>query len=550
MKKLILKHALANALEYGGRADIQAVLGRVLSEKPALKNKIKQIAKEVKMIVDEVNSWELEKQQAEYKKFGIKEKKKIVKPKYELPELPNAKKGKVITAFPPEPSKHPHIGHAKSALINYLYAQKYKGKIILRFEDTNPELIKGEFYDAFIDNLKWLGLKWNKIDYISNHIPKYYEATERLLKENKAYVCKCKQETIKILRREMKACEHREQSTNENLNLWNDMLKKLKEGEASVRLKISMEHQNPNMRDPTIMRIIEHPHHRTKSKYRVWPMYDFGTALMDGWEKITHRVRSKEFEMRTELQQFIQKSLGMKSPHIMEIARFNLQGVPSSGRIIREMISKGELLGWDDPRLTTLIALRKRGFHPEGIKNFLVATGVSKTESMLTWDMLESYNRSIIDPIANRYFMVTDSVEIKVEAAPSIDFVEELLHPEFPNRGKRKIPVNVNRIFIEKKDFEKLRGMKIRLIGLFNLMLAEEAKFVSQEVDTETQKIQWVSENSVPIKIVMNDGSVVKAIAEPEVVKLKKDSIIQFVRFGFCRVDQIKPELVFYFTHK
>ena len=550
MKKQILKHALANALEYKGRANIQAVLGKVLSEKPGLKNKIKQISKEIKKVVEEINTWEPDKQQAEYKKLGIKEKKKVEKPKDELPELPNAKKGKVVTAFVPEPSKYPHIGHAKSALINFLYAKKYKGKFILRFEDTNPELAKGEFYDAFIDGLRWLGIKWDKIDHISDHIPKYYEATEKLLKENIAYVCKCKQEIIKKLRFEMKGCEHREQSVEENLNLWNQMLEKLKEGDVSVRLKILMEHQNPNLRDPTIMRIIEHPHYRTNSKYRVWPMYDFGTSLMDGWEEITHRIRSKEFELRTELQQFIQKSAGIKSPHIMEIARFNLEGVPSSGRIIREMINNKELLGWDDPRLTTLMALKRRGFQPDGIKKFLVATGISKSESTLTWDMIESYNRSAIDKLANRYFMITDPVSIKVEASPVKTYAEEPLHPEFPDRGKRKIPVNVNKIFIEKKDLEKFSGMKTRLIGLFNIMLAEESKHVSQELGHEISKIQWVSDKNVPVKIVMNDGSIVKGLAEPDVAKLKVDDIIQFVRFGFCRVDQVKPELIFYFTHK
>ncbi len=550
MKKLILKYALANALEYGGRSNIQAVLGRIISEKPSLKNKIKQIAKEIKKTVDEVNSWDTEKQQAKYKKFGVKAKKRDEKPKDELPELLNAKKGKVITAFVPEPSKYPHIGHAKSALINYLYAKKYKGKFILRFEDTNPELAKDEFYTAFMESLKWLGIKWEKVDYISDHIPKYYEATEKLLKENKAYICKCKQETTKKLRFEMKSCEHRDQSVKQNLELWKEMIEKLKEGEVSVRLKISMEHQNPNLRDPTIMRIIEHQHPRTKSKYRVWPVYDFGTSLMDGWESITHRIRSKEFEMRTELQQFIQKSLGTKSPYIMEIARFNLEGVPSSGRIIREMIEKKELLGWDDPRLTTLIALKRRGFNPNGIKKFLLSTGISKSESTLTWDALESYNRSVIDPLANRYFMITEPVQIKIESSPSISFVEEPLHPEFPDRGKRRVPVNANKIFIEKKDLEKFSGMKTRLIGLFNVMLAEEAKYVSQDVTSDTSKIQWISEKNVPISIVMNDGKVINGIVEPEVAKLKVDDIIQFVRFGFCRVDQIKPTLIFYFTHK
>jgi len=278
-------------------------------------------------------------------------------------------------------------------------------------------------------------------------------------------------------------------------------------------------------------------------------MYDFGTSLMDSWENVTHRMRSKEFELRKELQAFIQKTLGFPITYIDEIARFNLEGVESSGRIIREKIASGGLLGWDDPRLTTLMALKRRGFQPEGIREFLIATGVSKTESTITWDKFESFNRRVIEPIANRYFTVFDPVEISVENSPKVTEVKEPLHPDHPERGSRIIPVNTNKIYISKEDFEKLKGKKVRLIGLFNIILDKNSKYVDNEIVQEMPKIQWVSEKSIPVSIVMDDGTVKKGIAEPDVSRLNVNDIIQFVRFAFCRLDD-KKEMKFYFTHK
>jgi glutamyl-tRNA synthetase len=548
-KKIILKYTLLNAVQHDGKANVQVVLGKILSEKPELKNKIKDLISDIQKTVKDVNSWNKEKQENEMKKLGFTVEKKV-KEKKELPDLPDAKIGKVITAFPPEPSKFIHLGHAKAALVNYLYAKKYKGKFIVRFEDTNPLSVKKEYYDAFIDGLKWLEINWDKLDYTSNHIQKFYDVTERLIKENKAYVCVCQQDEIKKNRKLMVKCKCRKNSVQKNLELWKKMLTNFKEGEASVRIKISMNHKNAAMRDPSIMRVIDYPHVRIGSKYRVWPMYDFATSLMDGWEGVTHRVRSKEFEMRRELQQFIQKTVGLKITYITEMARFNLEGVPSSGRQIREMIQNKELTGWDDPRLTTLIALKRRGFDPEGIKEFLISTGVTKTESMLTWDVLESFNRSIIDPKCNRYFAVFDSVEIKITDAPDIKKMSVHLHPDFPKRGFREIPVNLNKIYISKDDFDKLKGKEVRLIGLFNVKLDKQARFASKEVEMKMPKIQWVSEENVPIKIVMNNGSLKQCIAEPEIKKLKADDRIQLVRIGFTRIDHVKPEIILYFTHK
>jgi glutamyl-tRNA synthetase len=539
-----------NAIQYNGKANLGAVVGKILAENPDLKKDMKNVMKEVSKTIKEVNSWKLEKQREKLEEMGFKIEKKSKEDKHELPELPGAIPGKIITAFPPEPSKYPHLGHAKASLINYLYAKKYNGKFILRFEDTNPELAKKEYYDAILDGLKWLGIEWDKLDYISDHIEDYYKITEKLLKDNKAYVCFCKSEKIKTCRKDMVCCECREPPVKENLESWKKMLSgEIKEGEATVRLKISMEHKNAAMRDPSIMRIIDKPHVRTGTKFRVWPMYDFGTSLMDSWEGVTHRIRSKEFELRKELQSFIQKTLGFPITYIDEMARFNLEGVESSGRKIRELIQTKQLMGWDDPRLTTLMALKRRGFQPEAIKEFLISTSITKTESTITWDKFESFNRKVIEPTANRYFSVFDPVKIGIENSPKISEVKEPLHPDYSERGSRTIKVDTNEIYISKEDYEKLKGKKVRLIGLFNITLDKKSKFVNNEIVQEMPKIQWISKENIPVKIVMNDGSLKEGIAEPDVAKLKVDDIIQFMRFGFVRLDD-KRVMKFYFTHK
>ncbi len=542
IEDLAKKYALINALDYNGKANVQAVLAKVIAEDESLRINIKDVAKVVAKVVNQINSMSIDQQRKEFDKLGLKIEKK--EEKKDLPELPFAENGKVVTAFPPEPSKYPHLGHAKAALINYMYAKKYEGKFILRFEDTNPELAKKEYYDAILDGLKWLGIDFDKIDYISDYIEKYYEYTEELIKKRLAYVCLCKQDEIKKLRAEGSECEHRNHDVEKNLELWKKMFKEFKEKEATVRLKIDMKHKNTTMRDPNIIRIIDKEHVRVGRKYRLWPTYDFGTSVMDGLEGVTHRFRSKEFEMRDELQKYIQDILGFKQTYIQEIARFNLEGVPSSGRTIRQLIAEGKLKGWDDPRLTTLMALKRRGFLPEAIKDFLISTGISKSESTLTWDLIESFNRKYLDRIANRYFAVVDPVKIKVNNLPS--FVEEPLHPDFPERGKRRIDVGEN-IYISRKDYENYFGETVRLIGLCNIKLQENVEFAGNEILQEMPKIQWVSEPNIEIKILMNNGEIVKAIAEKNIENCSE--YVQLVRLGFAKLDSRK-DMLFYYTHR
>ncbi|MCD6478223.1 MAG: glutamate--tRNA ligase [Candidatus Aenigmarchaeota archaeon] len=545
LEEKIFGLALRNSLIHNGKANPGSVLGSLISQNPEIKKKIKEVKPIIDEIVERVNAMSVEEQMKEAKKRKISLE---VESKEErgLPPLPNAEVGRVVTAFPPEPSGYPHLGHAKGALINYLYAKMYKGKFILRFEDTNPKLVKEEFYKIQIDGYRWLGIKWDELVYISDHLETFYKYAEKLIKDGHFYLCSCPVEVMREKRAKGEECIHRNQTPEENMKLWKEMLSgKYNEGEIVVRLKGDLSHKNTAMRDPTMLRILRHAHPRHGDKYFIWPSYDFGTAVSDGHWGVTHRIRSKEFELRAELQNYIQKLLGFKPTIIIEQARFNLKGVPASKREIRKLISEGKIKGWDDPRLSTLAALKRRGFLPEAIRNFLLKMGLSKHESLVEWTALETENRKIIDPISNRYFFVSDPVEIVLDK--KFKEAKAPLHPDDPKRGYRIIPVG-QKIYVDKKDFEKFRGKEVRLLHLCNVVLDKKSRVTSTNIK-DVPKIHWVSDKNVKVKIVMPDASVVDGLAEPDFAKEKTNNIIQFERFGFCRVDSENPRIC-YFTHK
>lgn len=544
----IRKIALLNAAEHDGRADANSVLGKIISQHPEARAEIKSLIPRIQKVVEEVNSLDAGEQSRLVESLGIKKKEVKREETHELPELPGAKKGSVITAFPPEPSKYPHLGHAKSALINFNYAKRYKGKFVLRFEDSNPEIVGKEYYGAIIDGLRWLGVKWDRLDYLSDHIPEYYRAVEKLIANGNAYVCLCRQETMKDLREKGLECDHRGNSAAANMKLWRDMLESMKPGSATVRMKIDMENPNTTLRDPSIARIITEPHPRTKKKYRVWPAYDFGTAMLDAWEKVTHRVRTKEFELRKDLQEHILKALGFRPPFVMEIGRFEIKDAITKGREIRDGVVRKIFSGWDDPRLSTLVALRRRGFSPEALKEFLLSTGATKTESVYEWQTIEAFNRKAVDPIADRYFGVIDPMKIKIEGIPRISGIEVSIRPG--SKRKRKIPVKSDLVYIDKEDAKSLMGKNAGMMFLCTVNFGTVKRFVSREISHEIQKIHWVGEPNVKIKIFMPDGSVKTGLGEPAMKKLKVGKIIQLYRIGFCRVDKIGNEIFLYFAHK
>lgn len=556
LKSLITKYALQNALKYKGKANPGAVIGKVLAENPDLRGKAKEIGKEAAKIVSDINKLPLEKQENKLNEIApeLTERKEEAKEK-DIFEFLGIREGqKVVTAFPPEPSKYPHIGHAKAIIVNYELAKRYNGMFYLRFEDTNPELADEEFYKIHMDNYQWLGIKPDKIDYASDFMEEFYKYAEKIISENHAYVCSCSQETIKENRKNGIECQCR-YIHDKNLEKWHEM-QNARAGKYVLRLKGHMQSPNTTLRDPVIFRIIDTPHPRKKSKYRLWPTYDFESAVMDGIEGITHRLRSKEFELRNELQRLIQTMAGFRETKIYEFARFNLEGVESSGRLIREKLRKKELIGWDDPSLTTLVALRRRGFLPEAIREFVLSTGLTKTEAVLTWNDLTAHNRRMLDPKCNRYFFVESPMEIIIGNAPE-QACELKLHPDFQERGSRKFKTN-DKFYVTEKDLRELKeGRLIRLMDCLNFKKVKN-KFVFDSLEYEKYKkhgdkiIHWLpaQKDLVKIEVLMPDRKIAKGLAEPITGKLDVSDIVQFVRFGFCRLDAKKDnKLGFWYTH-
>ncbi len=542
-KSELKRYVLDNAVLYKGKANLKAVVGHLIGKFPEVKKDMKNFMKDLRKVVDEVNSLDFEKQKKELEKLGKVEK---IKKEVKLFDFLRVKKGeKVITAFPPEPSKYLHIGHAKSIFLNYLLAKEYKGKFFLRFEDTNPELVDNEFYDIILEDIKWLGIKPDKVQYASDNMDLFYGFGEKLIKSGDAYVCYCTSNTIRDNRMKKNECSCRYVDLKKNLENWKGFFK-AKEKSCVVRLKGDMKSKNGVMRDPTIFRVINKKHPRTGNKYRIWPTYEFQNSVMDGHFKVSYRLRGKEFEAMSELQKYLQKLLGFKLTKTYEFARFNMKGILSSGRIIREKISKKELIGWDDPRLTTLVALRRRGFLPEAIKDFVVSTGISKSESTMTWDDLIIKNRRLIDDVANRYFFIAKPKKVKIKGF-SEKSISAPLHPDHLGRGNRKLKVSDD--FYVEDSLKKNKNY--RFMHLFNF---KDKEIVSEEFDKDlkAQLLHWlpVSNDLVKVKILMDNGKFVNGICEPDVSKLKVGDLVQFVRFGFCRLDKKGKVLEFIFTHK
>jgi|TARA_Y100000310_G_scaffold345431_1_gene464940 glutamyl-tRNA synthetase len=553
MKELILKYALQNAVKYKGKAHIGAIIGKVLAENPELKKDTKKLSKEIKKIVDEVNSLNLEKQKKELEKYSFKETVKEKKDIFSVFDIEENEQ--VVTAFPPEPSKYPHMGHAKAIFLNYELAKKYNGKFILRFEDTNPKLIDKEFYKIDLKNYEWLGIKPDVVDYASDHMEEFYNLAKKMVEKGFAYLCTCSQEKIKKDRFEGKECTCRYLLEEEHLKRFDELFK-AKEGKMVLRLKGYMQHENTTMRDPALLRVINHKHARQGKKYHVWPTYDFQNAAMDGIEEVTHRLRTKEFELRNELQNYIQNTLGFKQTKIYEFARFNLEGVESSGRVIRDLIKKKKLIGWDDPSLTTIVALKRRGFLPKAIKNFVLSTGITKAESTLTWDDLIVHNKRILDAKANRYFFIHDIKEIKIEKAPE-QTVKLKLHPDAKEQV-REFKVK-DKFYIEKDDFKKFKnGRLYRLMDCLNFK-KKGRKLVFHSLEYKQFKksgdliIHWLPKQKdlVKTEVLMPDKKLIKGLAEPLAKKLAENEVIQFIRYGFCCLDKKeKNKLRFWFAHK
>ena len=557
--EIIRKFALKNAIDYG-KADFNAVLGKVIANIPNAKEHIEEYRKLVKEVIDKINAMKREEIVNEYKNYEeeFKEKEKIKKEEtsHSNISIEGAEIGKVITRFPPEPGGYIHIGNAKQAILSDEIAKMYKGSIYLYFDDTNPEKSKLEYVYAIKEDTNWLGINFAKEYYASDFIPRLYEFGKELIEKGLAYVCLCSEEEIKNNRKNKVACEHRNYSINENLSLFNDMLNnKFDDGEAVLRLKLDIASPNPAMRDPTLFRVKHKIHYRQGDKYFVWPTYHMATPIVDSLNGITDVIRSKEYELYRDVHIFILKNLNLRIPRIHEEARLRIRGNVTQKRILRELMNKGILMGWDDPRLVTIKALRRRGIQALAIRRFVLRFGLSKTDSEVDMDMLLSENRKIIDPIAKRLFAVIDPIKINIES-----FEKSVSLPIHPDRdiGYREYKVE-NEVFISKSDYESIREKEIiNLKGLAQIeIIKKDNSFINAKIsDLKGEKtIQWVpAKNNVRgYLLIINDlldknGEINKnsierkeVLIEDYINKLNENELIQFERIGFFKLDKKNP---------
>ena len=390
----------------------------------------------------------------------------------------------VQTRFPPEPNGYLHIGHAKSILLNYGLAKEYGGKFNLRFDDTNPTKEKTEFVESIIEDVKWLGADFeDRLFFASNYFEQMYECAVLLIKKGKAFVCDLSAEKIREYRgdynRPGKDSPYRNRSVEENLKLFEEMKEgKYKDGEKVLRAKIDMSSPNINMRDPVIYRVAHMTHHNTGDKWCIYPMYDFAHPIEDAIEHITHSICTLEFEDHRPLYDWVVRECEFENPpRQIEFAKLYLTNVVTGKRYIKKLVEDGIVDGWDDPRLVSIAALRRRGYTPESIRRFVELVGVSKANSSVDYAMLEYCIREDLKLKKPRLMAVLDPVKLVIDNYPEGQ-VEELEIPnnlENPDLGSRKVPF-CREVYIEREDFMEeppkkyfrmFPGNEVRLMGAY-----------------------------------------------------------------------------------
>jgi glutaminyl-tRNA synthetase len=370
-------------------------------------------------------------------------------------------KGQVVTRFPPEPNGYLHIGHAKSICLNFGLAQEYHGNCHLRFDDTNPLTEEVEYVESIKADIKWLGFDWNgHLYFASDYFQQLYDWAEQLIQDKKAYVCSLSEEELRQFRGDFttpgKDSPYRNRSVEENLDLFRRMKAgEFSEGEHVLRAKIDMKSPNMNLRDPLLYRIRKVTHHKTGNTWNIYPMYDYAHPLSDAMEKITHSICTLEFQDHRPFYDWCIENLPTPgNPKQYEFARLNMTFLVMSKRKLLQLVKENLVMGWDDPRMPTISGLRRRGYTPEAIRNFAKRIGVSKAESVIDFEILESCVRDDLDSVAHRAMAVLDPIKVVIENLPN-GYQEEIqssIHPKKPELGKRSLSFT-KEVFIDSADF-------------------------------------------------------------------------------------------------
>lgn len=515
------------------------------------------------------------------------EKKETHKANFSI-DLPGAEMGKVVTRFPPEPSGYLHIGHVKAAILNEYFAHAYKGKLIIRFDDTNPSKEKTEFQDAIIEDLALMGIKGDQVTYSSDYFDQMYELAIQMIKDGNAYCDDTPLEQMREQRMVGEPSARRDRSVEENLRVFQEMKDGTEEGLKSC-LRAKIDYQNPNkaLRDPVIYRCNLTPHHRTGTQWKMYPTYDFCVPVVDAIEGVTHSLRTNEYRDRNPQYDWIQKALKLRKVHIWDFGRVNFMRTLLSKRKLQWFVDKGHVGNWDDPRFPTVRGVRRRGMTVEGLRNFILSQGPSKNIINMEWSTIWAMNKKIIDPVAPRHTAidVTNAVTVNIAKAPASAVTEEKpKHKKNPEVGMKKV-LYFEKALLEQEDAASFtEGEEVTFMDWGNVIIKKIHKEgdVVKSIDAELhlegdfrkteKKVTWLADTADKTKVELVDfdhlitkdkleeGDNFEDFLTPEtkfkseaysdlnVKELKKGDVIQFERKGYYRVekDLSEGEMVFF----
>ncbi len=561
------RYAVKNAFLHSGKADLGAVVGKVAALHKGAD--LKKIMPAISEAVGKVNSMGADEIAAAYKKFEKAGYELKAPPKSAgLPELEWAKADtkaeqgqtgkigeKVVTRFAPNPNGPFHLGNARAAILSHEYARMYDGKFLLRFDDTDPK-VKKPIENAeglFKEDLAWLGCSVDETFFASDRLEVYYGFMRKTIEMGKAYVCTCDAEGWKKKTIKRQACGCRSIGTGEQLKRFAKMLShEYKEGVAVLRIKTDLEHADPSVRDWWAAKIVdkaEHPH--TGSKYHVWPSYNFASAIDDHELGITLIIRGQEHAQNMEKQKFLYGYFGWQYPHVFHYGRIKLGKVILSTSKIAAGIERGEYIGWDDPRLGTIRALRRRGFDARALHDIIMELGVKSSDTTIEMKKLVDLNKHYIDAESERFEFIDDAIRLDVQYCPATEAVKE---------GRvYALRAGQQSFMASKRDFENLKeGTIFRLRNAYNARIVRKQPLQVFAEFTGTAKIEpivsWLVEGSmVDVEVMMPDASKKQGMSSPALAEKNPGQRIYLEKFGYAQIDSVDRRLGLvrvWYTHK
>ena len=557
--------ALYNALKHESDAQVGAILGPLMGENPEFSEYGDQIAGVVAPVVERVNGMNRKQRRERLAELAPERIEELdaedETDEQALPDLPNAKAGEVRLRVAPNPNGPWHIGHTRMAAVVGTYGDRYDGSFLCRFDDTDPETKRPDLdaYEAILDAIAYLGFEPDEVIRASDRLETYYEHARALVDAGGAYTCSCPGEEFSELKNAGEACPHRSKDAATIHEEFDRMVAgEFDAGEMVLRVATDIEHKNPALRDWVAFRMIDTPHPREAAReYRCWPMLDFQSAVDDHLTGVTHIIRGIDLQDSAKRQQFVYDDFGWEYPEVIHWGHVQVEAydVPMSTSTISERIAAGELDGWDDPRAPTVASLRRRGIRGEALVEAMIELGMSNTNVDLAMSSVYASNRELIDDDTDRAFLVRDdhgAVERPVEGGP--DAGTPPVHPEHDERGQREIPVDGG-VLVERADLPPA-GERVWLKGYGCVRHTGETFEhvdatieVTREADVDI--VHWVpADESIPTRLRTMDGDVT-GHAEPGVREYDPDTMLQFERVGFARLDAVEDEkTVAYFAHR